>query len=51
MRSVAFDPIKSSVSCISASAWTLKLVNSSWDLLIDKATVGNGFLALTAYYD
>lgn len=51
MRSIAFDPIKSSVSYISASTWPLELINSYGDLLIDKATVENGCLALAAYYD
>jgi len=48
MRSTALDPIKSSVSCLSASAWPVLLINSCRDLLSDKATVGNGFLALTS---
>jgi len=51
MRSTAFDPIKSSVSCISALTWPLQLINSYWDLLIDKTTVRNGLLALSAYDD
>lgn len=51
IRSKAFDPIKFSVSCISATTWPLRLMHSYWDLLIDKATVENGFLALAAYYD
>jgi hypothetical protein len=50
MSSTAFDLIKSSV-CISGSTWPLKLINSYQDLLIDKAIVGNGFLALDKDYD
>ena len=51
IRSMAFDPMKFSVSCISAIMWPLKLVHSYWDLLIDKATVENVFLALAACDD